>query len=480
MNKKMILYVIGLIMGIESLLMIPSVIVGLIYGENVTSFLIVIAILVVGGLLLTFRKPNDDLFLAKDGYVAVALSWIVLTLFGALPFYLSGAIPSFVDAFFETVSGFTTTGSSILKDVESLDHCILFWRSFSHWVGGLGVLVFMLAIIPLAAQGKSMHLLRAESPGPTVGKLVPKIRRTATILYVIYFVLSISMVIALLLAGMPLFDSIVHMFGAAGTGGFGIWNDSIAHYNSATIEIIITVYLFMFAINFNVYYLIIMKKFKEILRNDELFVYLIICFLAVILIALNILPLYESMAQALRYSSFQVASIISTAGFSTANFDVWPQFSKMILLALMFIGGCAGSTAGGLKVSRIVLLVKGIKHEIYSLIRPRNVSNVKLYGQVIDMKTRNNTNIYLATYIFVFAFSLIVISLDGFDFATSFSSVATCLNNVGPGFALVGPTGNFADFSVISKIVLTFNMLLGRLEIFPLLMLCMPLTYKQR
>lgn len=480
MNIFMILYVLGHIMRIESLLMIPSVLVAFIYNEDSTSFLMTIAILFIVGTICVYKKPKDELFLAKDGYVTVGLSWVVLSLFGALPFYFSGAIPSFIDCFFEIVSGFTTTGSTILTNVEAMDYSLLFWRSFSHWIGGMGILVFALAIVPLAAQGKSMHLLRAESPGMTVGKLVPKIKKTAKILYLIYIALTVIEIIILIAVGMPIFDSFIHAFGTAGTGGFSIYGASIAYYNSPVIEIVITIFLFLFAINFNIFYLLLLKQFKQVLLNEELRIYLIICVLSIVAITINILPLYDSLGEALRLAGFQVGSIISTAGFSTCDFNTWPSFSKMVLLMLMFVGGCAGSTAGGLKVSRIIVLFKNIKHELYALIRPRNISNVTLNGHIVDNKVRNNANVYFVTYIFIFLFSLFIISLDGFDMMTNFSGVSACLNNVGPGFNLVGPMGNFADFSVLSKIVLSFDMILGRLEIFPLLLLIFPITYSNR
>lgn len=479
MNKQIIAYIVGFIMKIESVLMLAPLFVGIYYKEDVTCFLITIALLVVLGFILSRKKPKDDLFLAKDGYVAVGLSWVILSLFGALPFFISGTIPNYVDAFFEIVSGFTTTGATILTDIEAVDRGLLFWRSFSHWIGGMGILVFMLAIIPVA-QGKSMHLMRAEAPGPTVGKLVPKLKQTAKLLYIMYCFLSIAEVIALLLAGLPLYDAFVHMFGTAGTGGFSIWNDSIAHYNNAAVEMIIMSFLFLFAMNFNIFYFMLMKKSKQILKNEELRIYILICMTSVVLIAFNIVPMFDSLVQAFRYAGFQVASIISTAGYSSANFDLWPEFSKMILICLMFVGGCAGSTAGGIKVSRMVLLFKNIKHEIRLLIRPRDVSNVCLDGHPVAAKVRNNTNVFFVAYFMIFAASVLMISLDGFDFMTNFSGVAACINNVGPGFSLVGPMGNFADFSFLSKIVLSMDMLLGRLEIFPLLLLLLPQVYKHR
>lgn len=479
MNKQMIAYIIGSIMKIEAALMLLPMIVGLLYKDNVMCFVITILLLVLLGFALTGNKKRDDMFLAKDGYIAVGLSWIVLSAFGALPFVISGEIPSFIDAFFEIVSGFTTTGSSILTDVEAMSKGLLFWRSFSHWIGGMGILVFMLAILPVAS-GKSMHLMRAESPGPSVGKLVPKMRQTASLLYKMYIFLSVVMVIALLLAGMPLYDALIHMFGTAGTGGFSIWADSVAHYNSPLIELIITIFLFLFATNFNIYYFILIKDAKSIFKNDELKTYFCVFVFSILMIAINIYPLYGTILESLRYSSFQVASIMSTAGFASANFDTWPTFSKIILFLLMFIGGCAGSTGGGIKVSRFVLIFKSFKHEINQLIRPREVNNVFMDGHPVDEKVRRNTVIYFALAMIIVGISILLISLDGYDFATTISAVAVTFNNVGPGFGMVGPLGSFAEFSNLSKLVLSFDMLLGRLEIFPILMLFMPQLYKRR
>lgn len=479
MNKQMIAYIIGSIMKIEAALMLLPMIVGLLYKDNVMCFVITILLLVLLGFALTGNKKRDDMFLAKDGYIAVGLSWIVLSAFGALPFVISGEIPSFIDAFFEIVSGFTTTGSSILTDVEAMSKGLLFWRSFSHWIGGMGILVFMLAILPVAS-GKSMHLMRAESPGPSVGKLVPKMRQTASLLYKMYIFLSVVMVIALLLAGMPLYDALIHMFGTAGTGGFSIWADSVAHYNSPLIELIITIFLFLFATNFNIYYFILIKDAKSIFKNDEIKTYFCVFVFSILMIAINVYPLYGTVLESLRYSSFQVASIMSTAGFASANFDTWPTFSKIILFLLMFIGGCAGSTGGGIKVSRFVLIFKSFKHEINQLIRPREVNNVFMDGHPVDEKVRRNTVIYFALAMIIVGISILLISLDGYDFATTISAVAVTFNNVGPGFGMVGPLGSFAEFSNLSKLVLSFDMLLGRLEIFPILMLFMPQLYKRR
>lgn len=479
MNKQLIAYIIGSIMKIEAALMIVPLIVGLLYKENVMGFVITIGLLILLGFALTGKKKRDEMFLAKDGYIAVGLSWIVLSVFGALPFVISGEIPSFIDALFEIVSGFTTTGSSILTDVEAMSKGLLFWRSFSHWIGGMGILVFMLAILPVAS-GKNMHIMRAESPGPSVGKLVPKVRQTASLLYKMYVFLSVSMVVVLLLAGMPLYDAFIHMFGSAGTGGFGIWADSVAHYNSPLIEMIIMVFLFLFATNFNIYYFLLIKDSKSILKNDEFKTYITIVIFAISMIAINIYPLYGSVLEALRYSGFQVATVLSTAGFATCNFDLWPSFAKMILFILMFVGGCAGSTGGGIKISRFVLIFKSFRHEIRQLIHPREVNNVFMDGHVIDEKVRRNTVIYFALAMIIVAISTLLVSLDGFDFTTTISAVVATFNNVGPGFNMVGPMGSFADFSNFSKIVLTFDMLLGRLEIFPILMLFMPQVYKHR
>ena len=418
------------------------------------------------------------MFYAKEGFVTVALSWIILSVMGALPFVINGEIPKFTDALFEIISGFTTTGASILSDVESLSHCSLIWRSFSHWIGGMGVLVFILAILPLAGGGHSMHLLRAESPGPSVGKLVPRLRSTAMILYGIYFFMTLVELIILLIAKMPLFDAICTSFGTAGTGGFGIKNDSIAGYSS-TIQIIVTIFMILFGVNFNVYYLFLIKKPKEALKCEELRYYLGIIAFAALFITINIRGYFPSIFEAFRHASFQVGSIITTTGFATEDFNIWPQASKTILVILMFVGACAGSTGGGIKVSRFALLLKTVGKELSHLIHPRIIKIIKFEGKKVEHDVIRSVNVFLITYVMIFAFSVLFICVDGLDLTTNFTAVAATLNNIGPGLELVGPTQNFSLFSNFSKYILMFDMLAGRLELFPMLILFTPATWRK-
>lgn len=480
MNKKMIAYILGYIMKVEAALMLLPLIVSIYYKENSGySFVVTILIMVILGFAISFKKPKNTVIYAKEGFVIVALSWIVLSAFGALPFFISGEVTNYIDCFFETVSGFTTTGSSILKDVEILSKSLLFWRSFTHWVGGMGVLVFVLAIIPLA-EGRSMHLMRAEVPGPTVGKLVPKIKNTSMILYGIYLAMTIIQIILLLVGGMPFFDSILHTFGTAGTGGFGIKNNSVAFYNSAYIDGVITVFMILFGINFNIFYFILIGQIRQAFRSEELRLYLSVIAISIISITINTLPYYRNGLEAFRYASFQVGSIITTTGYSTANFDLWPGFSKTILLILMFFGACAGSTAGGIKMARLVVMYKSTVHHIKSMIHPRYVNSIHFEEKPVDNETLKGINNYFILYMFILFVSLLFVSFDGFDFETTFSAVVTCLNNVGPGFAGVGPLSNFSELSNFSKLVLSFNMLVGRLEIFPIVLLFAPSIWKKR
>ncbi len=462
------------------LILVPAAVAGW-YREYhvVQAFLITFAILVLLGIIAGTKRPENMKFYAKEGIVIVAFTWILWSVFGALPFYLSGEIPGFVDSLFETVSGFTTTGATILEDVEVMSRGLLFWRSFTHWIGGMGVLVFMMAILPMA-ENNSMHIMRAEMAGPKVGKLVPKIATTAKILYGIYFALSVLMVLFLLLGGLPLFDSVVHTFATAGTGGFGIWNSSIAYYNSVYVEAVITVFMILFGVNFGLFYYILIRRYRTILQNGELKTYLGIIAAAVLLITLNIARSYDSFVQGFRYAMFQVASIITTTGFSTADFNLWPEFSKMILVGLMFIGACAGSTGGGIKVSRVILMFKIVRKEIKQILRPRSVNVVRMDQKKVDEDTINGLQSYLIVYIIIICFSVLAISIDNFDFETTFTAVIATFNNIGPGLAGVGPEENFAAFSVFSKIVLIFDMLLGRLEIFPLIMLFSPGLWRSR
>lgn len=468
MNISMIRYVIGLVMIFEGAFLSLPCITALIYQEKKGfSFWIVMCLCFVIGLLLIMKKPKKSVFYVKEGFVTVAASWIILSFFGALPFVINGDIPSMVDAMFETVSGFTTTGSSILPDVESLARCSLFWRSFTHWIGGMGVFVFVLAVMPLTG-GQNIHLMRAESPGPSVGKLVPKIRKTSMILYKIYIFMTIVMVFLLLLGKMSLFDSLLLSFGTAGTGGFGLLNSGCATY-SPYVQYVIAIFMMLFGVNFNVYYFILIRKFKDAFKYEELKYYLLFIGASVLMITYNIRHLFPTLEEAFRQSFFQVSSIITTTGYSSADFNQWPEFSKFILVMLMFSGACAGSTGGGIKVSRLVMMLKTVKKELLSYVHPRTVRKIKFNGRM---------NVYFVTYCFIFMFSILIISLDNFDLTTNFTAIAATLNNIGPGLAKVGPTANFSAYSNLSKIVMIFDMLAGRLEIFPMLVLLSPYTWK--
>lgn len=479
MNYGMILSVIGKISKAESILLLLPVGIALLYRESQwSSFLLVAAILMGLGFLLNIKKPKSTVVRESEGFVIVAISWILVSLFGALPFTISGEIPSYIDAIFETVSGFTTTGATILTNFEGLSQGALFWRSFTHWVGGMGIIVFVLAFLP-KSEGRSIHIMRAEVPGPVVGKIVSKIKNTAIILYAIYLGLSIIQVILLLLGGMPLFDSVVHMFGTAGTGGFSIKNISIAAYNSPYLETVITVFMAIFGMNFTIFYLILTGHVLQALRSEELRWYLVIILVAIFAIALNILPMYDGFFQALRFASFQVSSIITTTGYSTTNFDLWPSFSKSILVILMFFGACAGSTAGGLKIARLVIMEKASARELKRLVHPRSVVVAKSDGKPIDPTVIHSTAVYFIIYMVIFMVSVLFISLDKFDLISNFSAVTTCFNNVGPGLAVVGPLGSFAQYSDFSKLLFSLDMLLGRLEIYPILMLFSPATWRR-
>lgn len=474
MNRKMVFYVIGQIICAEAVLLLLPLIVSAVYAESCAfSFMITIAAATVIGLcMVLIFKPKNKVIYSKEGFVIVALSWVLMSLIGALPFTLSGEIPSYVDAVFETVSGFTTTGASIVRDVEAMSHGTLFWRSFTHWVGGMGVLVLVMAVLPTTAD-RSIHIIRAEMPGPVVGKLVPRVRQTAKILYLIYIGLTVAQIIFLCIGGMNLFESAVYTFGTAGTGGFGIDSDSLAGY-SPYIQWVVTIFLVLFAANFNIYFLMLMRKFKAIASSDELWTYLGIILFSVATITFNIRPLYASLGESFRASAFQTMSILSTAGFSTADFNQWPALSKAILFMLMFIGGCAGSTAGGLKVSRVLMMFKSVRREFNRMIHPRSVSSVRLDGRKMDDQTLTGVGIYFALYMGIYFITFLLISFEPFDFETRFSSVAACFNNVGPGFGAVGPMGSYADYTPFSKIVLSISMLLGRLEIYPLIFAFMP------
>ena len=483
MNYKMMGRFLSQTLLIETLFMIPALIISLCLGEAMAmqGFLVTIVVTgAVAGILWLLCKGAPNALNAKEGLVCVGISWIVLSLFGCLPFWISREIPSYIDAFFEIVSGFTTTGASILSDVESLSNGNLYWRSFSHWLGGMGVLVFLLALSGgEKGSGFTMHLLRAESPGPNVGKLVPKMRKTATILYLIYIALTVLNVIFLLLGDMPLFDAVCTAFGTAGTGGFGIKNNSIAGY-SPYLQNVTTVFMLLFGVNFSCYYLILLRQLRSVFKDEELRLYIGIVAVSILLITLDIRGLYATLEETVRHAAFQVGSIITTTGYSTTDFDLWPSFSKSLLLGLMIIGACAGSTGGGIKVARVLLLFKSLRRNIRQVMHPKTVQVVRVNGQVTDEKVLDNTNAYLAAYVIIMVVSVLLISRDGFSTTTNISAVFACFNNIGPGLEAVGPTCNFGGFSNLSKIILSLDMLAGRLEIFPILVLLSRGTWKQK
>ena len=479
MNYRMIKYTLGWLSLFEAAFFLLPMLTAVIYGEWKTLFAFFICALIclgIGGLCI-IKKPEKTTIYAREGFVIVSLSWILLSILGALPFILCGATTSFVDALFETASGFTTTGSSIFREVESLPKAILMWRSFTHWIGGMGVLVFIMAFLPLGG-GQNMHIMRAESPGPEVSKLVPKVKQTALILYSIYFALTVIQTVTLLISGMSFFEAINTAFSTAGTGGFGIRNDSFASF-SAVQQIIVTIFMLVFSINFNSYYLALRLKFKDAF-NAEVRAFLLIVTAAIAIVTINIHQSYGSVGEALRHAAFSVSSLISTTGFATENFDLWPALSKTVLVLVMFIGACAGSTGGGMKVSRILIIFKGFIREIYTLIHPKQVKKISIDKRPVDREVVRSVNAYLACYILVFAISLLLITLDNRDLVTNFTAVAATINNIGPGLSEVGPAANFADFSIFSKLVLTFNMIAGRLELFPMLILFSPATWKKK
>ena len=482
MNFKMMGRFTAQILSIEGIFMIPALIIGLCCGETmaVTGFLWSLLVILISVMILTLVcRGAPSAFYAKEGFVCVGISWIVLSLVGCLPFYISREIPSYVDAFFEIVSGFTTTGASIVPSVEDLSKSILYWRSFSHWVGGMGVLVFLLAFTGGKGQGFTMHLLRAESPGPAVGKLVPKMRTTAAILYIIYIVMTVLNVVFLLLGDMPLFDSVCTALGTAGTGGFGIKNDSMASY-SPYLQNVTTVFMILFGVNFSCYYLLLIKQWKNVIRDEEVRLYFGIILGSILLIAWNTFGMYDTVEETVRHAAFQVGSIITTTGFATVDFDLWPSFSKTILLCLMVMGACAGSTGGGLKVARLLLLLKGVRRNIRRMLNSRRVEVVRNNGSVVSEQILDNTNAYLAAYVVIIFLIFLVISLDGFSVATNFSAVLCTFNNIGPGLEAVGPTCNFSAYSPLSKLVLCWSMLAGRLEIFPMLLILSRNTWRNR
>lgn len=484
MNVKSISRTVGLILLITGIFQLFPLLIAVIDHEprNILAYIESLClILLVGSALLLFSRGGNRMFSAQEGFAATGLSWIFMSAFGALPFFLSGQIPSYVDAFFEMVSGFTTTGASILTDVEALSRCNLFWRSFSHWLGGMGVLVFLLAVVPGARKngGTGIYLMRAESPGPSVDKLTPHLRQTAMILYGIYILLTALCIVCLLLGGMPVFDSFCIAFGTAGTGGFAIKNSSMGGY-SCFLQTVVTVFMFLFGVNFSLYYMLLLRKFKAVFKNEELRLYFGIAVGSIVLIAINISRMYNTVYESVHHAAFQVVSIMTTTGYGTIDFEQWPAFSKAILLSLMFIGASAGSTGGGLKVSRVLLLMKSIRRTIRKALHPRRVQPVYMDGRAVSEEVCDNVNAYLAIYCVILVLSFAIISVDGFSIGTNFSAVASCFNNIGPGFELVGATQNFSIYSDLSKIILSLDMLLGRLEIFPLLLLLSPDTWSRR
>ena len=479
MNYRVILHTLGLALNIESACMVLPIICALCYGDtqSLKIYALCALLCLIVGTAFALIKPKNKTMYAKEGFVIAALTWIVISLFGAIPFTLSGYFPSYIDAIFETVSGFTTTGASILRDVEVLPRAHLFWRSFTHWIGGMGVLVFVMALIP-HDNGSSMYVLRAESPGPSVSKLVPRLKASAKILYLIYIGMTVIQVIFLLFGGVGLFEALTLSFGTAGTGGFAVKNSGIADY-SPYIQIVITVFMTLFGIDFTMYYLILTRKARSLFKSDEIKAYLLIILVSALIISLNTNYMFPSFNTSLRHGFFQVASIITTTGYSTIDFDLWPSLSKTILVTLMFVGACAGSTGGGIKISRILILLKSIRKEIKLSAHPGMTHKILMNGKTVESRTVHSVCVYLAVFAALFILSILIISINNFDFTTNFTAIATTMNNIGPGLNLIGPTRNFADFSNLSKIVLSFDMLIGRLEIFPILMLFAPRTWRK-
>ncbi len=479
MNYSLIFQILGWVIELEGCFMLLPFVTGLIYREpkdaliylmiGITSFFL--------GRLLRKKKTKTSTFYAREGFVAVALSWLVISLIGSLPFIITGDIPSFADALFEIISGFTTTGSSILKDVEALSHANLIWRSFSHWIGGMGVLVFILAILPMTG-GSTMNLMKAESPGPSVGKLVPKMQQTAFLLYAIYFAMTVIELVLLLFGGMNFFEALCHTFGTAGTGGFGVRGDSIAGY-SVYLQNVITIFMILFGINFTFYYYLLFRKFKDAVCMEEVRCYLLILLGATLLITASLVHAGGEFLPSLQTVAFQVASAMTSTGYATADFNLWPQFARTLMVCLMFIGACAGSTGGGLKVSRIMIYFRQVKKELIQQVHPKRVHVIKLDGKALPHTVVHSCNTLLMAYLLIYSVSLLLISLDGFDFTTNFTAIVATLNNIGPGLGMVGPTGNFAGFSVLSKFVLMFDMLAGRLELIPMLIIFHPGTWRK-
>lgn len=480
MNIRLVVNLLGKALAVEGALMLPSLLVSLYYDGGDWLALLLAAMLVsaVGGALAMLVRPHNDNLRAREGFAAVALIWVFMSMFGALPFYFHGSIPVYTDCFFETVSGFTTTGATILKDVEALPRGLLFWRSFTHWVGGMGVLVLSLALIPHMGA-RSQHLLKAESTGPAPGKLVPHIGKSSKILYELYLALSIIHFAALLLCGLDWYDSLIHMFGSAGTGGFSNYNASVGHFQSPAVDAVTATFMLLFGVNFTMYYLLLNKQWRMVLKNEELRLYLGIVAGSVVLIAINILPSVGNWWEALRQSYFQVSSIITTTGYSTANFDLWPQLSRTILVVLMLLGACAGSTGGGIKMVRLALLFKAMARQVKQAIRPRSVATIKMDGRPVDEVTISRVLVFFFGYLLIILVAMLIVSVDNFSFETNLTAVLSAISNIGPGLGAVGPTGNFAGFSILSKWVLSICMLVGRLEIYPILMLFAPSIWRK-
>ena len=480
MNAKSIRYILGWILNIEALLMLLPVATAVFYREEEgIAYALVVAVCAAVGALLTYKKPKNPGFYAKEGFVCTALGWILMSVFGCLPFMLTDEIPSFIDALFEMVSGFTTTGASVVVNVEALSHCTNMWRCFSHWIGGMGVLVFAMAVLPMT-DGRAMHLMRAEVPGPTCGKISSKLSDSAKILYAIYLVMTVIETILLCAGGMPLFDALIHAFGTAGTGGFSNKALSVGAYNSPYFEIVIGVFMLLFGINFNLYYFLLLRHFREAFASEEMHVYLGIVAFSTLTITANIASMYDSVGTALRTAFFQVSSIVTTTGYATADFNLWPTYSRIVIVILTFVGACAGSTAGGLKVSRVIILFKAARQDLNKMLHSHAVTTVRFEGKPLDEKTLRGVHNYFNIYMLLLTLSVLLLSLDGFDLVTTFTSVATCLNNVGPGLEMVGPMGSFADFSAPAKLLLAFDMLAGRLELYPMLALFAPRLWRKR
>ena len=480
MNKRLILYILGWVLVIEGACMQLSTITGLIYRESSFIYFLVIGLILCGlGTLLVIKKPKNPTMHLKDGFASTTLSWIVLSLTGALPLWISKSIPSFIDAFFETVSGFTTTGATILTDIEALDKCMLFWRTFSHFLGGMGVVVFLLAIIPKLGGNQSINLMKAESTGPAVGKSMPKLRTYAALLYSIYIGLTLLEFVLLLFGGMNVFDALTTAFSTAGTGGFSTYNASMGHFDSYYLQTVVAVFMMLFGVNFYVYILILTGKLKQILKMEELWVYLGFVFASTVAIAVNLLSYYDSFREAIHQSFFYVTSVQSSTGFAITDTNPWPEVSKIIILALTCIGACAGSTGGGFKVARIIILFKEIKKEFLLIVHPRNVYTVKSDGKKVSHEVTRSVSVYLTIYVFIIVITTALIALNGFDFTTNFTSVLATINNTGPGFSIVGSAGNYSEFSVFSKLIFCFNMLLGRLELYPMLLIFIPSAWKK-